>query len=134
MLKTSVRSVWVAKNSIFKERRQSKYFLLKNLMGHWVSIATLVVNGNPQQMASSSRFSDVFKTSLRRFQNAFNMSWKRLAKTSSKSLQYIFKTSSRRLQDVFKTYHQVKLLLLTPFQIETYSKHFWDVLERWLSV
>ena len=69
----------------------------------------------------------------------------------SRQLQDIFKTTSRHvqdillghhqdvlqicLQDVFKTHHQVKLFLLTPLKdvFETYSRGFWDVLQRQLS-
>ena len=86
-----------------------------------------------------SSWSYVFK----RFQDNF--------KTSSRQLQDIFKTTSRHvqdillghhqdvlqicLQDVFKTHHQVKLFLLTPLKdvFETYSRGFWDVLQRQLS-
>ena len=83
---------------------------------------------------SSKRLQDVFKTSSKRFQDIF--------KTSSRLIQNALKTSSRRLQDVlqrslqdvFKMYHQVKLFLLTGFEndFETYSKCFWDVLQRLL--
>ena len=69
----------------------------------------------------------------------------------SRQLQDIFKTTSRHVQDillghlqdvlqiclqyVFKTHHQVKLFLLTPLKdvFETYSRGFWDVLQRQLS-
>ena len=87
---------------------------------------------------SSKRLEDVLKTFL---QDVFA---RRLAKTFSRRLQNVFKTScknvfktsSRHLQNVFKTYHQVKLFLLTRFQdvFGTYSKHFWDVLQRRLSI
>ena len=82
---------------------------------------------------------NVFKTSSRRFQNVFKTSSRHLQdvfKTSSGHLQDVFKTFWRRLQDVFKTYHQVKLFLLTRFQdvFEIYSKRFWDVLQRRISI
>ena len=108
------------------------------------------------------RFEDVFKTPSRHIQHVFKTfsrriiklncscswpiysSWPYLFKTSSRRLpkmfsrrlQKVFKISSRRLQDVFKTNHQVKLFLLTRFQdvFETYSKRFWDVLQRRLSI
>ena len=97
------------------------------------------------------RLQDVFKlfstrlakTSSKRFQDVFKMSYKNVFKTSSKLIQDVLKTSlrcpqdvlQRSLQDVFKMYHQVKLFLLTRFQndFETYSKRFWDVLQRRLS-
>ena len=77
---------------------------------------------------SSRRFEDVFRTSTRRFQNFF--------KTSPRHLQDVFKMSSGHLQDVLKTYHLVKLFLSTNFQdvLETYSKCFWDVLQKGLSI
>ena len=93
---------------------------------------------------SSRRLQDVFKTSSRhlqdvlprRLQNVFKTSCKNVFKTSSRRLQDVLKTSSRHLQDVFKTYYQVKLFLVTQFQhvFETYSKRFWDVLLRLLSM
>ena len=98
----------------------------------------------------TKRFQDVFKTSC---QDIFKTSSRRLAKTSSRHLQDVFKTTSRHLQEVFKTfrrrlqdalqrplqnvlktYHQLKLFLLTRFQNDTYSKRFWDVLQRRLSI
>ena len=63
---------------------------------------------------------------------------------SSRRLKNVFKTSKRHLQDVlqrclqhvFKKYHQVKLFLLSRFQdiFETYSKRFWDVQQKRLSI
>ena len=114
------------------------------------------------QDALQKRLQDVFKTPSRHIQHVFKTfsrriiklncscswpiysSWPYLFKTSSRRLpkmfsrrlQKVFKISSRRLQDVFKTNHQVKLFLLTRFQdvFETYSKRFWDVLQRRLSI
>ena len=73
---------------------------------------------------SSRRLQHVFKTSSRHFQDLCKTFWRRLEEVLQKSLQ-----------DVFKKYHQVKLFLLTHFQnnFETYSKRFWDVLQRRLS-
>ena len=75
-----------------------------------------------------SSWSYVFKTFSRRPQDIF--------KTSSRRFENVFKTSSKHLQHVFKTYYQVKLFLITQFQavFETYSKRFWDVLLRRLSI
>ena len=82
---------------------------------------------------------DVFKISLRHLQDIFKTSSKCLQdifKTFSGHLQDVFKTLWRRYQDVFKTYHHVKLFLLTRFQdfFKIYSKRFWDVLQRHLSM
>ena len=84
---------------------------------------------------------EVFKTSSRRLDQD---QYTRLGHTSSRHLQdvfktsckIVFKTSSRRLQGVFKTYHQAKLFLSTGFQdvFEIYSKRFWYVLQRRLSI
>ena len=76
------------------------------------------------------RLQDIFKTSSRHLQNVLP---RRLAKMSSRHFRDVLK---RDLQDVFKAYHQVKLFLLARFQVifETYSKCFWEVLQRRLSV
>ena len=69
---------------------------------------------------SSRRLQDIFNTSSRRFQDVLKTFSKRLQdifKTSSGHLQDVFKTFWRPLQDVFKTYHQVKLFLLTRFEV-----------------
>ena len=89
------------------------------------------------------RLQDVFKTSCKNNLKTYSRRLQDVFKMSSRHLQDLFKTFSRRLQnvsqrslqDVFKTYRQVKLFLLTRFQkdFETYSKRFWDVLQRRLS-
>ena len=82
------------------------------------------------------RLQDVFKTFSRRLQDVLPRRLQNVFKTSSKRPQDVFKTSSGHLQDIFKTYHQFKLFLLTRFQdvFEIYSKRFWDVLQRRLSI
>ena len=90
---------------------------------------------------SSRRIQDVFP---RRLQNVLQKHLQDIFKTFSRRLQNVFKTSSRhlaktfsrRLQNVFKTYHQIRLFFLTRFQdvFEIYSKRFWGVLQRWLSI
>ena len=89
---------------------------------------------------SSKHLQDIFKTSSRYLQDVLKKSLQDIFKTSSRRLEDVFKTSSRHLQDVlqkclqdvFKTYYQIKLFLLARFQdvFETYSKRFWQILQR----
>ena len=92
---------------------------------------------------SSKCLQDVLKTFWRRLQGVLKTFSKRLqdifkisSKTTSGHLQDVFETFWRRLRDVCKMYHQVKLFLLTCFQdvFEIYSKRFWDILQRRLSI
>ena len=85
---------------------------------------------------SSRHFQDVFKTAWKNVFKTSSRSFQKVFKTSLRYLQDVFKMSSRHLQEVFKTYRQVKLFLLTRFQdvFEIYSKRFWDVLQRRLSI
>ena len=92
------------------------------------------------------RLQDVFKTTwARRIYLPYSYVFRtRLDQDQHFRLQNVFKTSSRhlakaysrRLQNIFKTYHEVKLFFLTRLQdvFEMYSRRFWDVLQRWLSM
>ena len=116
---------------------------------HWSSWRRLRLQKTSSRRLHQDRYIHITHTSS---ENVLKTSWRRLDQgkyillghTSSKRLQdvfktsckNVFKTSTRHLQNVFKTYHQVKLFLLTRFQdvFGTYSKHFWDVLQRRLSI
>ena len=90
-------------------------------------------------------FQEVFKTfsrglakkSSRHLQDVLQRCYlKRLRNFLQRCLQDILKMFSRRLLNAFKMYHQVKVFLLTRLQyvFKTYSRHFWDVLRRRLSI
>ena len=128
LIKTNILVLVIRLQDVFKTSsrllHQDEYIRLS----HTSSEDAFKTSSRRFAKTSSRRFQNVFKTSSRHLQDVF--------KTSSGHLQDVFKTFWRRLQDVCKTYHQVKLFLLTRFQdvFEIYSKRFWDVLQRRLSI
>ena len=146
---SSSRQIYSHYSYIFRKRAQDilKTSWSRQIYSSWSYV--FKTSSRRLQDILQKRFQDIYKTSWRCLEDVLktflqDVFARRLAKTFSRRLQNVFKTScknvfktsSRHLQNVFKTYHQVKLFLITRFQdvFGTYSKHFWDVLQRRLSI
>ena len=144
-----VSSIIMKTALVFVFRRRLPDVLIKtNIFTLLICLQDVLIKTNIFDL--DIRLQDVFRTFLRRLQDVFKSFLRCLQDVLLRRFQDVFKTFwrlfitssidlldvlQRSLQDLFKTYHRVKLFLLTPFQdvCETYSKHFWDVVQRRLS-